>query len=64
MCNSRLNEYLNMDNSRSVVISKAKTLSLLNCISSVVVTIAVNRLNILSTSVYGNLKQFITLNLK
>lgn len=49
-CNSRLKEYLNLDNIRSAGIAKAKTWALLNCIALVAGTIAVNKLNTLSTS--------------
>ncbi len=41
-CNSRLKEYLNTDNIRSAGIKKAKTFALLNCITLVAGTIAVN----------------------
>lgn len=41
-CNSRLKEYLNLDNIRSKGIKKAKVHALLNCISLVAGTIALN----------------------
>ncbi|MDE4542136.1 transposase [Thermoanaerobacterium sp. R66] len=41
-CNSRLKDYLNTDNLRSAGIKKAKTFALLNCITLVAGTIAVN----------------------
>ncbi|KAA5806236.1 hypothetical protein [Thermoanaerobacterium thermosaccharolyticum] len=41
-CNSRLKNYLNTDNLRSAGIKKAKIFALLNCITLVAGTIAVN----------------------
>lgn len=41
-CNSRLKKYLNLDNIRSKGIKKAKVYALLNCISLVAGTIALN----------------------
>ncbi|MDI6641292.1 MAG: transposase [Elusimicrobiota bacterium] len=41
-CNSRLKDYLNTNNLRSAGIKKAKTLALLNCITLVAGTIAIN----------------------
>ncbi|MDR5659380.1 transposase, partial [Serpentinicella sp. ANB-PHB4] len=41
-CNSRLKEYLNLNNIRSKGIKKAKIHALLNCIALVAGTIAVN----------------------
>lgn len=41
-CNSRLKEYLNLDNIRSKGIKKAKTHALLNCIALIAGTIAIN----------------------
>lgn len=41
-CNSRLKGYLNIDNIRSKGIKNAKVYALLNCISLVAGTIAVN----------------------
>lgn len=43
-CNSRLKDYLNTDNLRSAGIKKAKIFSLLNCITLVAGTIAVNNI--------------------
>lgn len=48
-CNSRLKEYLNLDNIRSKGIAKAKTWALLNCITLIAGTIAVNQTLTLST---------------
>lgn len=50
-CNSRLKEYLNVDNIRSAGIAKAKTWSLLNCIALIAGTISVNVASNLSTAV-------------
>lgn len=47
-CNSRLKDYLNTDNIRSTGIKKAKTFALLNCITLVAGTIAVNTTKSLS----------------
>lgn len=44
-CNSRLKEYLSTDNIRSAGIRKAKIFALLNCITLVAATIAVNQFN-------------------
>lgn len=41
-CNSRLKEYLNLDNIRSKGIKKAKVHTLLNCIALVAGTISLN----------------------
>lgn len=48
-CSSRLKEYLNLDNIRSKGIAKAKTWALLNCITLIAGTIAVNQKCTLST---------------
>lgn len=47
-CNSRLKKYLNLDNIRSKGIKKAKVHALLNCISLVAGTVALNISNSLS----------------
>lgn len=49
-CNSRLKEYLNVNNIRSSGIRKAKTWALLNCITLIAGTIAVNTAKKLSTA--------------
>jgi transposase len=49
-CNSRLKDYLNTDNIRSSGIHKAKTWVLLNCITLIAGTIAVNTKKALSTA--------------
>lgn len=50
-CNSRLKDYLNTDNLRSAGIKKAKIFSLLNCITLVAGTIAVNNIKSLPKAV-------------
>jgi len=49
-CNSRLKEYLNTNNIRSSGIKKAKVWALLNCITLIAGTIAVNNTKKLSTA--------------
>lgn len=49
-CNSRLKDYLNTDNLRSSGIAKAKTWALLNCITLIAGTIAVNTAKSISTA--------------
>jgi hypothetical protein len=49
-CNSRLKEYLNINNIRSSGINKAKTWALLNCITLIAGTIAANKAKKLSTA--------------
>ena len=49
-CNSRLKEYLNVNNIRSAGIKKAKIWALLNCITLIAGTIAVNAAKKLSTA--------------
>lgn len=49
-CNSRLKEYLNVNNIRSSGIKKARVWALLNCITLIAGTIAVNIKRVLSTA--------------